>query len=94
MPTYQRTFPGRPRKSTTPATSFHVTLTRSRTGRTIAISITDLGGTTNAPHVKYTDQDDQHGRGLHLVAALAARLEVHREHQGGRTITAHLRGGL
>jgi anti-sigma regulatory factor (Ser/Thr protein kinase) len=67
--------------------SFHVTLTRS--GETVALSVTDTGGTYTAPHLTRPTNDDQYGRGLTLVLALADRLEVH-GHRHGRTVTAHL----
>lgn len=127
MPTYRRTFPGRPEEiqqarrwtrtvlNDCPSTdeaalvvtelstnallhtasghhsgAFHVTLARS--GPSIAVSVTDSGGTAKFPHVESPDEEDQHGRGLCLVAAVADRVEVRCDQQGGRTITAHLRG--
>jgi anti-sigma regulatory factor (Ser/Thr protein kinase) len=67
--------------------SFRVTLTQ--TGQAVSISVTDNGTTTNTPRIEHPVEDDPHGRGLCLVAALADCIEG-RGDEHGRTVTVHL----
>jgi anti-sigma regulatory factor (Ser/Thr protein kinase) len=68
--------------------SFHLTLIQSP--NTVAIAVTDMGGSTTAPHIEKPDENDPHGRGLSLVTTLADRVEVHGDNQHGHTVTAEL----
>ncbi|KUJ37303.1 hypothetical protein ACZ90_70350 [Streptomyces albus subsp. albus] len=67
--------------------SFHVTL--SLLPQTVAISVTDAGGSPQNPTVTKADEDDTHGRGLNIVMNLACRLDI-TGNQHGRTVTAEL----
>ncbi|MFI1729307.1 ATP-binding protein [Streptomyces acidicola] len=66
---------------------FHLAL--AVTPQVVALSVTDDGGTGNAPKVEHQDHDAEHGRGLGMVTALAHRVVVHASH-GGYTVTAEL----
>lgn len=66
---------------------FRVALVRSP--ETVALSVTDNGGTSTAPHLASPNDDDPQGRGLALVAAVAHRIQV-RGDRLGRTVTAEL----
>jgi anti-sigma regulatory factor (Ser/Thr protein kinase) len=55
----------------------------------VEISVTDAGGTPNAPRLAWPDVEDTHHRGLLVVNALAQQVEV-RGDRRGRTVTAHL----
>lgn len=68
--------------------SFHLTLMRSPS--TVVIAVTDMGGSTTAPHVEQPGEDDLHGRGLSLVTVLADRVEVRGDNRHGHTVTAEL----
>lgn len=73
--------------SGSPAGTFHVTVVLGR--QVLAISVTDDGGTKADPETKHPGTEATCGRGLGIVTALAAHVEVHGDHQG-RTITATL----
>ncbi len=73
--------------SGSPAGAFHLTLTLSR--QVLAISVTDAGGTARGPELKCPSTEATRGRGLGIVTALAAHVEIHGDHQG-RTVTAKL----
>lgn len=59
----------------------------------IALSVTDDGGTGQAPKVEHQDQEAEHGRGLGMVNALAHRVVIH-DSDGGHTVTAELFTGV
>ncbi|MFF3765620.1 ATP-binding protein [Streptomyces sp. NPDC001922] len=67
--------------------SFHLALAVSP--RVIALSVTDDGGTGEAPKIEHRNQEAEHGRGLGMVSALAHRVVV-RSTRRGHTITAEL----
>jgi anti-sigma regulatory factor (Ser/Thr protein kinase) len=67
--------------------TFEVSLARS--DHVITISVTDCGGTATAPRVECPDEEATHGRGLGMVAVLAADVWVDGD-QDSRTITAEL----
>ncbi|WP_221348273.1 ATP-binding protein [Streptomyces beigongshangae] len=71
--------------------SFHLALAVSP--QMVALSVTDDGGTGQAPKVKHQDQDAEHGRGLDMVNALAHRVVVHTI-DGSNTVTAELFTGI
>ncbi|MBO8202865.1 ATP-binding protein [Streptomyces smyrnaeus] len=75
--------------SGSPNGSFHVSLHRSP--GTVVLSVTDTGGGETKPHVETPDEDDTHGRGLGLVAALANRVRVSGDDYG-RTVTVEING--
>jgi anti-sigma regulatory factor (Ser/Thr protein kinase) len=62
----------------------------SRSDHVITISVTDCGGTATAPRIGHAGDEATHGRGLGIVAVLAAEVRVQGD-QAGRTITAELR---
>ncbi|MEU5925275.1 ATP-binding protein [Streptomyces antimycoticus] len=66
--------------------TFHLTLSLS--AQTVAISISDSGGSPE-PHPTEADPYDTHGRGLSIVMALACRVDI-TGNQHGRTVTAQL----
>jgi len=68
--------------------SFHFTLIRSASA--VVIAVTDIGSSLTTPHVEKPDEDDTHGRGLELVAALAYRVHVRGDDRHGHTVTAEL----
>ncbi|BCL28970.1 ATP-binding protein [Streptomyces aurantiacus] len=71
--------------------SFHLALAISP--QMVALSVTDDGGTGQAPKVEHQDQDAEHGRGLSMVNALAHRVVVH-DSDGAHTVTAELFTGV
>jgi anti-sigma regulatory factor (Ser/Thr protein kinase) len=66
---------------------FHLALAVS--GRAIALSVTDDGGTATAPKAEHQADDAEHGRGLSLVGVIAHRVVIH-DSDAGRTVTAEL----
>jgi anti-sigma regulatory factor (Ser/Thr protein kinase) len=70
-----------------PAGSFHVSLALSE--HVVCVSVTDAGGAKTVPMVEHPDDEDTHGRGLGMVAALAQRVET-QGGEDGRTVTAYL----
>ncbi|WP_030409160.1 ATP-binding protein [Streptomyces albus] len=70
-----------------PNGSFHISLHRSP--GTVVLAVTDTGGGETEPHVETPDEDDTHGRGLGLVAALANRVQVSGDDYG-RTVTVEI----
>ncbi|MFF8284302.1 ATP-binding protein [Streptomyces albus] len=70
-----------------PNGSFHVSLHRSP--GTVVLAVTDTGGGATKPHVETPDENDIHGRGLGLVAALADRVRVSGDDYG-RTVTVEI----
>jgi anti-sigma regulatory factor (Ser/Thr protein kinase) len=66
--------------------TFHVSLALS--DHAVSISVTDSGGTKTDPQIEHPGDEDTHGRGLAMVAALAHHVETHGDHQG-HTVTAH-----
>ncbi|WP_019549317.1 ATP-binding protein [Streptomyces sulphureus] len=62
-----------------------------RTVDSVAVSVRDSGGRQSIPHTEEPDEDEIHGRGLGLVAALADHLEVRGDSTHGYTVTAELR---
>ncbi|MEU4964733.1 ATP-binding protein [Streptomyces smyrnaeus] len=73
--------------SGSPNGSFHVSL--HRTPGTVVLAVTDTGGGATKPHLETPDEDDIHGRGLGLVAALANRVRVSGDDYG-RTVTVEI----
>ncbi|UNS98032.1 ATP-binding protein [Streptomyces tubbatahanensis] len=73
--------------SGSPNGSFHVSLHRSP--GTVVLAVTDTGGGATKPHVATPDEDDTHGRGLGLVAALANCVRVTGDDYG-RTVTVEI----
>ncbi|MER6130759.1 ATP-binding protein [Streptomyces sp. NPDC001815] len=71
--------------------SFHLALAISP--QMIALSVTDDGGTGQAPKLEHQDQEAEHGRGLGMVNALAHRVVIH-DNDGGHTVTAELFTGV
>ncbi|MFD3822634.1 ATP-binding protein [Streptomyces sp. NPDC058625] len=71
--------------------SFHLALAVS--SQMVALSVTDDGGTGQAPKIEHRDQDAEHGRGLGMVSALAHRVVV-RNSDSGHTVTAELFTGV
>lgn len=71
--------------------AFHIVLVHSP--RTVAISVTDSGGSRTAPHVEKPRDDDTHGRGLRLVTALAHHVQIHGDDHQGHTVTAEFHLG-
>lgn len=71
--------------------AFHVALAHSP--NTVAISVTDSGGSRTTPHVEKPRDDDTHGRGLRLVTALAHRIQIHGDDRHGYTVTAEFHLG-
>ncbi|WAU78866.1 ATP-binding protein [Streptomyces sp. Qhu-G9] len=67
--------------------SFHLALAISP--QMITLSVTDDGGTGEAPKVEHQDQEAEHGRGLGMVSAIAHRVVIH-DSDGGHTVTAEL----
>jgi anti-sigma regulatory factor (Ser/Thr protein kinase) len=70
-----------------PAGSFHVSLALSE--HVVCVSVTDAGGAKTRPVVEHPGEDETHGRGLGMVAALAQRVETHGGEEG-RTVSAYL----
>jgi anti-sigma regulatory factor (Ser/Thr protein kinase) len=70
-----------------PAGSFHVSLALSE--HVVCVSVTDAGGAKTRPVVGHPGEDETHGRGLGMVAALAQRVETHGG-DDGRTVSAYL----
>jgi len=67
--------------------AFRVTI--ARTVEAVTISVTDSGNSSTHPRITHPDIDATHGRGLAIVALLAAALEI--RHDGhGHTVTVHL----
>lgn len=64
-------------------------LTIARTSGTVTLSVTDSGDTPTTPHLRHPDAAATTGRGLALVAAFAATVQVH-GHTDGHTVTAEL----
>ena len=69
------------------AGTFEVTLTVC--GASVTVAVSDHGCAKTIPHVEHPTDDNTHGRGLGIVNALAAHVEVCGD-DTGRTITAHL----
>lgn len=61
--------------------NFCVTLSPSHSALTVSVS--DSGDAKTAPRVEHPTNDDLHGRGLGIVTALADRVEIDRDDQGG-----------
>lgn len=72
-----------------PAGAFHISLALS--DHVVCVSVTDAGGAKSVPMVTHPSDEDTHGRGLRMVAALAQRVETHGG-EDGRTVTAYLYG--
>ncbi|WP_425470539.1 ATP-binding protein [Streptomyces reniochalinae] len=73
--------------SGSPNGSFHVSL--HRTPGTVVLAVTDTGGGETKPHVATPNEDETHGRGLGLIAALANRVRVSGDDYG-RTVTVEI----
>lgn len=69
------------------AGTFDVTLTVC--GPSVTVAVSDHGCAQTIPHVEHPSEDNPHGRGLGIVNALAAHVEVCGD-DTGRTIAAHL----
>jgi anti-sigma regulatory factor (Ser/Thr protein kinase) len=66
-----------------------VTITVADVGYALRIEVTD-DGAKDAPALRLASGDDEAGRGLELVDALAARWESRRDHAGKTTTWAEL----
>ncbi|MGI5379759.1 ATP-binding protein [Streptomyces sp. CA-251387] len=71
-----------------------LTLSRSHTEtcRAVRVEVTDMGPAAPAGVPTATPDPDEHGRGLSIVATLAARCGIH-VHSGGTSRWAELRFG-
>ncbi|GAA4657460.1 hypothetical protein GCM10023347_05270 [Streptomyces chumphonensis] len=71
----------------TTSRTLRITITVATEGVTIAV--TDTGRSNTSPRLHQADDHSIHGRGLSIVATLAAQLTVTPTSQG-HTVTAHL----
>ncbi|RBM16851.1 ATP-binding protein [Streptomyces sp. PT12] len=67
------------------------TLAIDQAAGTVTITVTDAGGATTHPRIEHPDTSAQHGRGLEVVAACAAKVVIHHTENHGHTVTAELR---
>ncbi|MEU7488795.1 ATP-binding protein [Streptomyces sp. NPDC042319] len=66
---------------------FHLTI--SRADQAVTLTVKDTGPAVTSPHITLPDASATHGRGLSIVAILAAELAV-THHTGGCTVTVRL----